>query len=168
MPLSDVATVDNGTGPVSITRVDQQRAVTRARHDHGEEHQRRAAGSPESIVDATPLPAGVKVQHGGVAQLQGEAFGQLGIALVIAIGLVYHVMVLFFGSLSTPFVIMFSLPLAAIGSFLALWLTGRPLGISAMIGVLMLVGIVVTNAIVLLDMVEQHKQLGFSTYEALV
>jgi HAE1 family hydrophobic/amphiphilic exporter-1 len=63
---------------------------------------------------------------------------------------------------------MFSLPLAAIGSFLALWLTGRPFGISAMIGILMLVGIVVTNAIVLLDMVEQHKRLGFSTYESLI
>jgi HAE1 family hydrophobic/amphiphilic exporter-1 len=77
-------------------------------------------------------------------------------------------MVLTFGSLSTPFVIMFSLPLAAIGSIVALFVTGRPLGISAMIGVLMLIGIVVTNAIVLLDLVEQLKERGFNTHDALV
>jgi HAE1 family hydrophobic/amphiphilic exporter-1 len=167
VPLRDVATVDNGTGAVSITRVDQQRAVTL----QGTITAKSTSGvlqEAQRIVNETALPAGVKVQSGGVAQLQGEAFGQLTMALVIAIGLVYLVMVLFFGSLSTPFVIMFSLPLAAIGSFLALWLTGRPFGISAMIGILMLVGIVVTNAIVLLDMVEQHKRLGFSTYESLI
>jgi HAE1 family hydrophobic/amphiphilic exporter-1 len=103
-----------------------------------------------------------------VAQQQSEAFAQLGTALAVAIALVYLVMVLTFGSLSTPFIIMFSIPLAAIGSIVALWVTGRPLGISAMIGVLMLVGIVVTNAIVLLDLVEQLKQRGLSTQEALV
>ena len=80
---------------------------------------------------------------------RAKRFGQLGTAIVIAIALVYIVMVMIFGSLSTPFVILFSLPLAAIGSLVALWVTGQPLGISAMIGVLMLVGIVVTNAIVL-------------------
>jgi HAE1 family hydrophobic/amphiphilic exporter-1 len=63
---------------------------------------------------------------------------------------------------------MFSIPLAAIGSIVALWATGRPLGISAMIGVLMLVGIVVTNAIVLLDLVEQYKARGMPTDEALI
>jgi HAE1 family hydrophobic/amphiphilic exporter-1 len=167
VPLSDVATVENGTGAVSITRVDQQRAVTLK----GTITAKSTSGvlqEAQRIVNETPLPAGVKVQNSGVAQLQGEAFGQLTTALVIAVGLVYLVMVLFFGSLSTPFVIMFSLPLAAIGSFLALWITGRPFGISAMIGILMLVGIVVTNAIVLLDMVEQHKRLGFSTHESLI
>ena len=89
-------------------------------------------------------------------------------ALVVAIILVYLVMVLTFGSLSTPFIIMFSIPLAAIGSIVALFVTDRPLGISALIGVLMLVGIVVTNAIVLLDLVEQLKARGLSTHDALV
>src|SRR4029078_8752420 len=93
---------------------------------------------------------------------------QLGVAILISIALVYIIMVTTFGSLSTPFVILFSLPLGAIGSLFALWITGQPLGISAMIGVLMLVGIVVTNAIVLLDLVEQHKRRGLKTREALI
>src|SRR5204862_4857138 len=112
--------------------------------------------------------AGTKVNIAGVSAQQSEAFGQLGVALVIAIVLVYMVMVLTFGSLSTPFVIMFSVPLAAIGSIVALFVTGRPLGVSALIGVLMLVGIVVTNAIVLLDLVEQYKHRGLNTHDALV
>jgi HAE1 family hydrophobic/amphiphilic exporter-1 len=72
------------------------------------------------------------------------------------------------GSLLTPFVILFSLPLAAIGAILGLYITGKPLGITSLIGMLMLIGIVVTNAIVLLDLVEQYRQRGMSTYDALV
>ena len=78
----------------------------------------------------------------------------------VAILAVYLVMVLVFGSLVDPFVILFSLPLATIGAFPALLITGRPIGISALIGFLMLIGIVVTNAIVLLDLVEQLRAQG--------
>ncbi len=167
VPLSDVATVTTGTGSVSITQVDQQPAVT-VKGTITSLSTSGVLNRTQQIVDSMNLPAGTQIQQSGVAQLQNESFGQLSTALVIAIGLVYVVMVLFFGSLSTPFVIMFSLPLASIGSFLALWITGRAFGISAMIGILMLVGIVVTNAIVLLDMVEQHKRRGHSTYESLI
>jgi HAE1 family hydrophobic/amphiphilic exporter-1 len=76
--------------------------------------------------------------------------------------------VLALGSLITPFIILFSLPLALIGAIPALLITGNPLGISAMIGFLMLIGIVVTNAIVLLDFVEQLRGQGVSTYDALI
>jgi HAE1 family hydrophobic/amphiphilic exporter-1 len=86
----------------------------------------------------------------------------------IAVLLVYLMMVLAFNSLITPFVILFSLPLAAIGAFPALLLTGRPIGLSALIGFLMLIGIVVTNAIVLLDLVERLRADGHSTHDALV
>jgi HAE1 family hydrophobic/amphiphilic exporter-1 len=85
-----------------------------------------------------------------------------------AILVVYIVMVLVFGSLIDPLVILFSLPLATIGAFPALLITGRPLGISALIGFLMLIGIVVTNAIVLLDLVEQLRHKGMSTHDALI
>jgi HAE1 family hydrophobic/amphiphilic exporter-1 len=77
-------------------------------------------------------------------------------------------MVATMGSLSQPLVILVSLPLASVGALLALLLTGRPLGMSAMIGMLMLVGIVVTNAIVLLDLVGQLRQRGYGTREALI
>ena len=86
----------------------------------------------------------------------------------VAILVVYIVMVLALGSLVTPFIILFSLPLALIGAIPALLITGNPLGISAMIGFLMLIGIVVTNAIVLLDFVEQLRAKGVPTNEALV
>jgi HAE1 family hydrophobic/amphiphilic exporter-1 len=88
--------------------------------------------------------------------------------MAIAMLLVYVMMVLAFNSLITPFVIMFSLPLAAIGVFPALLVTDRAIGISALIGILMLIGIVVTNAIVLLDLVERLRRQGMSTTEALV
>jgi hydrophobic/amphiphilic exporter-1 (mainly G- bacteria), HAE1 family len=86
----------------------------------------------------------------------------------VAILIVYLAMVLTFNSLVTPFIILFTLPLATIGAFPALLLTGRPIGISALIGFLMLIGIVVTNAIVLLDLVERLRREGMSTHDALI
>ena len=86
----------------------------------------------------------------------------------VAVLLVYVMMVLTFNSLITPFVILFTLPLATIGAFPALYLTGRPIGVSALIGFLMLIGIVVTNAIVLLDLVERLRAEGRSTKDALI
>lgn len=168
VPLSQVADVSAVDGPVSITRVDQERAVTVS----GTINSDSISGvnqAAKAAIDATPHASGTKVTLGGTTQLQNESFGQLGTALLVAVILVYMVMVLTFGSLSTPFIIMFSLPLAAIGSIFALWVTQRPLGVSALIGVLMLVGIVVTNAIVLLDLVEhlKHEQ-GLSTHDALI
>ncbi len=86
----------------------------------------------------------------------------------VAVLLVYVMMVLTFNSLITPFIILFSLPLATIGAFVALYVTGRPIGVSALIGFLMLIGIVVTNAIVLLDLVERLRSEGHSTRNALI
>ena len=86
----------------------------------------------------------------------------------VAVLLVYVMMVLTFNSLITPFIILFTLPLATIGAFPALYLTGRPIGVSALIGFLMLIGIVVTNAIVLLDLVERLRAEGHSTRDALI
>lgn len=165
--LSEVADVSEVDGPVSITRVNQERSVT-VSGTIGSDSTSGVTRDANAIITALNPPSGVTVRVAGVSAQQQEAFGQLGVALIIAIVLVYLVMVLTFGSLSTPFVIMFSIPLAAIGSIAALFVTGRPLGISALIGVLMLVGIVVTNAIVLLDLVEQLKHRGLSTTEALI
>ncbi|HEX8598046.1 MAG TPA: efflux RND transporter permease subunit [Chloroflexia bacterium] len=169
VPLSEVAEVTRGDGPVSITRVDQERAVT-VRGTINSDSTSGVTGEAQNAIDAVKADVGgdLSITLGGVSQQQSESFEQMGVALVVAIILVYMVMVLTFGSLSTPFIIMFSLPLAAIGSIVALFATDRPLGISALIGVLMLVGIVVTNAIVLLDLVEQLKHRGMSTYDALV
>jgi HAE1 family hydrophobic/amphiphilic exporter-1 len=86
----------------------------------------------------------------------------------VAIALVYIIMVVAFGSLLEPFVILFSLPLATIGAFTALFITHRALGLPAMIGLLMLIGIVVTNAIVLVDKVNQLHRDGKDKHEALI
>jgi HAE1 family hydrophobic/amphiphilic exporter-1 len=165
--LSEIAEVTRANGPVSITRINQDRSVT-VRGTINSESTSGVTVAAQNAINELKPGAGTQVSITGVSQLQAEAFGQLGTALVIAIALVYMVMVLTFGSLSTPFVIMFSLPLAAIGSIVALFVTGRPLGVSALIGVLMLVGIVVTNAIVLLDLVEQYKHRGMNTHDALI
>jgi HAE1 family hydrophobic/amphiphilic exporter-1 len=92
----------------------------------------------------------------------------LFVAMGVAVALVYLMLVLAFNSLITPFILLFSLPLATIGAFPALLLTGRPIGISALIGFLMLIGIVVTNAIVLLDLVERLREQGVPLKEALI
>ncbi len=171
--LSEIATVEQADGPVSITRVNQERSIT----VNGAITSKSTTGvtiaaqkAVAELVDAKSLltPGGSKITVAGVSQLQTQAFTQMGTAILISVVLVYIVMVTTFGSLSTPFVILFSLPLAAIGSLIALWATGQPLGVSALIGVLMLVGIVVTNAIVLLDLVEQLKHRGMKTDEALI
>ena len=122
----------------------------------------------DGLREAGAIPEGVTTTFAGATAQMNEAFGGLFFSMGVAILAVYIVMVLALGSLLTPFIILFSLPLALIGAIPALLITGNPLGISAMIGFLMLIGIVVTNAIVLLDFVEQLRERGVPTTEALV
>ncbi len=115
------------------------------------------------------LPPTVTVGEGFQSQEQTKGFAQMLTSLAIAVVIVYFVMVITLGSVVQPFTILFSLPLAVVGAALGLTLTNRVLGISAMIGMLMLVGIVVTNAIVLIDRVQANrKERGMSAREALV
>jgi HAE1 family hydrophobic/amphiphilic exporter-1 len=166
-PLSQVATITEATGPVQIVRIDGQRAATVSGSITTDETG-AVTMDVTKIVDDYQAPEGVEVSIGGVSQDQSEAFAGMGIALLAAVVLVYIVMVASFGSLTTPFVILFSLPLALIGVLLALFLTGKSLGLPALIGVLMLIGIVVTNAIVLLEYVIELRHRGLPLVEALV
>lgn len=165
--LGDIATIEEAPAPTQLSRVDGRPAVSISA-DVTEQDVGAVTGRVDEIVDGLRLPAGVEVGSGGVTAQMQEAFGSLGIALIAAIILVYLVMTIAFGSLLDPFIILFSIPLAAVGALIALFVTGRPLGLSALIGVLMLVGIVVTNAIVLLDFVEQARARGASVREALL
>ena len=122
----------------------------------------------DGLVASGAIPQGVEARLAGVTQQQAEAFCGLFFSMGVAVLVVYVAMVLTFNSLVTPFIILFSLPLATIGAITALFVTGRPLGVSALIGFLMLIGIVVTNAIVLLDLVERLRREGHSTYDALI
>jgi HAE1 family hydrophobic/amphiphilic exporter-1 len=100
--------------------------------------------------------------------MMGESFSGMFIAIIVAVVLAYVVLVVTFRSFLNPFIIMISLPLASIGALLGLLIAGQPLGASALMGILMLVGIVLTNAIVLIASVEQLRKRGLSTYDALV
>ena len=170
VPLGSIATVQQVQTQARITRVDQAPASTISADTTSQDTgaiSREVQKQIDSLEAAGQL-AGVTVTLGGVTEQMNTAFSGLFAAMAVAILLVYIVMVLVFDSLIDPFVIMFSLPLATVGAFPALFLTGRALGVSALIGFLMLIGIVVTNAIVLLDLVKQHRRRGLPVYEALV
>ncbi len=171
VPLGSIAAVDQVLAQGSITRVDEAPAATVSAEIASDDTGAVSIAVQHEIdglVAAGKIPAGVNVELAGVTQQMNEAFGNLFLSMGVAILLVYVMMVLTFNSLVTPFIILFSLPLATIGAFPALLLTGRPIGVSALIGFLMLIGIVVTNAIVLLDLVERLRREGHSTRDALI
>ncbi|HSK93177.1 MAG TPA: efflux RND transporter permease subunit [Candidatus Angelobacter sp.] len=169
--LLEVAGIEERDVRGTVTRVGGAPAATVSGEVVGEDTGAISAAVRSELdrLDAGgELPAGVSVAVGGVSQQQTEAFTGLFVAMGVAVALVYLMLVLAFNSLITPFIILFSLPLATIGAFPALLLTGRPIGISALIGFLMLIGIVVTNAIVLLDLVERLRAQGVPLKEALI
>ncbi len=171
VPLEQVATVEQADVQGSITRIDQAPAASVTAEILSEDTGAVSA-AVQAEIDALEadgsIPAGVSVELAGVSQQQAEAFGGLFASMGVAVLLVYVMMVLTFNSLITPFIILFTLPLALIGAFPALYLTDRPIGVSALIGFLMLIGIVVTNAIVLLDLVERLRSEGKPTRAALI
>ena len=170
MPLGQIATVSQQQTQARISRVDQSPASTISADTTSQDTGGVSSEIQKEInkLQAAGKLSGVTVTLSGVTEEMNNAFGGLIVSMAIAILLVYLVMVLVFNSLIDPLVIMFSLPLATIGAFPALFITQRAIGISAMIGFLMLIGIVVTNAIVLLDLVEQHRRRGLPMYEALM
>jgi hydrophobic/amphiphilic exporter-1 (mainly G- bacteria), HAE1 family len=110
----------------------------------------------------------VEVGAGVESSTQQSGFRDMGVALLFSIIIVYAILVITFRSIVHPFTILFSLPFAFSGAFLALAITGRPLSISSMIGLLMLIGIVVTNAVVLIDLVQRYRVRGMDVRTALV
>jgi HAE1 family hydrophobic/amphiphilic exporter-1 len=119
-------------------------------------------------IDALPEHPGVEIKAAGISEMMTETFSRMFIAILIAIVIVLVIVILIMRSIINPLIIMVSIPLAFIGSILALLITGHTLGVSAMMGLLMLVGIVLTNAIVLVTMVEQQRKSGLSIKDALI
>jgi len=167
VPLSDLASVEEVNGPSTITTNKGVRSatvsVTPKTDDVG-----NASVSVASAVDKVDLPAGATAKLGGVTAQQSDAFGQLGLALLVAILIVYVVMVATFKSLRQPLLLLVSIPFAATGAIILQLLSGIPLGVPSLIGVLMLIGIVVTNAIVLVDLINQYRTRGMKVGEAIV
>ncbi|GFZ31322.1 multidrug transporter AcrB [Clostridium zeae] len=167
--LSDVAEVTQSYGPSSIATLDGKQYIS-ITGDIKTKDTSKVSKEVMAAVDSIKgqLPEGVTYNNGGSSKQINESFGQMGMAMLIAIGLVYLVMVLAFGEGKTPFAILFSLPFAAVGALLGLLITGQSLSVSGLIGMLMLIGIVVTNAIVLLDRVKHNRENGMNVKEALM
>ena len=165
--LGDVASIEEVDGPAQILRQDGVRTATITGVITSDE-----TGGPiadvAKIINDFEAPEGIEISSGGIAAEQADAFTSMFVAIVVAIAAVYIIMVASFNSLTTPFVILFSLPLAIIGVLVALFVTGKTLGLPSLIGLLMLVGIVVTNAIVLLEFVIELRQRGMPLRDALV
>jgi hydrophobic/amphiphilic exporter-1 (mainly G- bacteria), HAE1 family len=165
--LDQIASVTEVLKPTSITSERGNRTARVSVAPSGDDLG-AISEAVQTKLEAVNLPSGVTTSVGGAATDQAESFEQLGLAMLAAIAIVYIVMVATFGSLIQPLILLISIPFAAIGSLGLLLLTDTPLGVPALIGMLMLIGIVVTNAIVLIDLVNQYRKKGKSVQESLL
>ena len=165
--LGELAELSVRQGPVNISRTDGRRSASISGEINSDDTQ-SVGVEIDSIIADMALPPGVEVLSGGIFADIEEGFQAIFIAMAAGIILMYLVMAASLGSLKNPIVIVTSLPLALIGVLIALTVTGRSLGLPAMMGILLLIGIVVTNAIVLIAFVEQLRARGMTVMEALM
>ena len=169
MKLGYIAEVKLVPGPVSMTRIDGARAATITAKPRGD-NMGAVTTALQSKIDEVKkkLPAGASVAIGGVSSDQSDAFVNLALAMLAAIAIVFMLLVATFRSLIQPLILLVSIPFAATGAIGLLVITGTPMGVPAMIGMLMLIGIVVTNAIVLIDLINQYRAQGLGVIEAVL
>ena len=167
VPLRSVAQITLGSGPSNISRKNRSRCVI---------VQAQTTGRPlnEIIRDVDAqlaqmkLPTGYTYEYAGQEEQRKEAFANLWLALLIGIAFVYVILASQFESLIQPLTIMFAIPLEVVGAILALVVTGNPISIMAMMGIIMLTGIVVSNSILLVNQILIHRQRGMSRLEAVI
>jgi HAE1 family hydrophobic/amphiphilic exporter-1 len=165
--LDAVADISISEGPSEIRRVAQERvAIITANVAYGDLG--AAAGEAAALISRVPMPAGITATVSGQSEEMQDSFRSMQFALALAIFLVYLVMASQFESLIHPFVILFTIPLALVGAVLALFVTGTTINIVAFIGVIMLAGIVVNNAIVLVDLINQLRAHGMARFDAIM
>ncbi|GGH44090.1 multidrug ABC transporter [Dyadobacter endophyticus] len=165
--LAQFADVTLSTGPSIVERKNRRSSVTVTANTLG-----IGSGTLVSNIQAglkeNPLPDDIILTWGGDAKNQSEGFGSLGLAMLAGLMLVYFIMVLLYDSFVYPFVVLFSIPVAVIGALLALALSSSNIGIFAMLGMLMLIGLVVKNAILIVDFANQQKALGVPFRQAIL
>ncbi|MEU3425746.1 efflux RND transporter permease subunit [Streptomyces gardneri] len=165
--LGDIATVELVPGPVSMTRIDGARAATVTAKPTGDDT--GAAGYElETKLKSLELPEGATATIGGVSEDTSEAQLSLLLAMLAAVAIVFMLLVATFRSLIQPLILLVSIPFAATGAIGLLVVTDTAMGVPAMIGMLMLIGIVVTNAIVLIDLINQYRAQGLGVVEAVI
>jgi HAE1 family hydrophobic/amphiphilic exporter-1 len=166
IPLSSVADIKLERGPSEIRRIDQERVALVTANLKG-----RDLGSVsqdiQSIINTMELPPDFRVRIGGQQREMVTSFDSMLLAIALAIFLVYLVMASQFESLVQPFIIMFTIPFALIGVALTLFITGTSISVVVLIGMIMLAGIVVNNAIVLVDYINQLRKSGLAKREAI-
>ncbi|MED4603795.1 efflux RND transporter permease subunit [Paenibacillus validus] len=165
--LKEIAKVSEIQSAAALTREDQQQLV-KVTAKINADNKNGVSQQVTTALNALELPDGVSREVKGVSADINESFSQLFMAMGVAVCVVYLIMVLAFGNAGAPFAILFSLPLAAIGGLLGLVLTGEALNVTSMIGFMMLIGIVVTNAIVLIDRAQQLREEGYTVRQALL
>jgi len=164
--LEAVARVFVSRGPAEIRRIAQERvAIISSNIGYGDLG--AAVAEARAIIDRTAMPSGITATVTGQNEEMQESFTSMQFALALAVFLVYLVMASQFESLIHPFVILFTIPLALVGAVLALFLTGTTVNVIAFIGIIMLAGIVVNNAIVLVDLINQLRESGMEKTAAI-
>lgn len=166
--LREVGRVQEEFAAPEIQRENRQRVITVESSLGAGVALGDVAAEAQRLIDDYPLPDGVDLELGGTVEDQGDAFSDLGMLFVLIILLVYIVMATQFESLKFPFIIMFTIPFACTGVFLALWMTSTPLSLIALIGAIMLVGIVTKNGIVMVDYMNLLIERGAEVSEAVV
>jgi multidrug efflux pump subunit AcrB len=166
--VSDVAKVQEVLAPTTVTQIEGTPSVTVTATPEARDLGALTTTIQSRLDAMTDLPPGVTATLGGAAQDQRDAFNQLGLAMLVAIALVFMIMVGTFRSLVQPLILMVSIPFAATGAIAGLLITDTPLGVPAMVGLLMLIGIVVTNAIVLIDLINQYRRRGEDLRSAII
>jgi hydrophobic/amphiphilic exporter-1 (mainly G- bacteria), HAE1 family len=168
VPLGQIADIQQGFGPAQITHLDGDLVVTVEANTVGESLGQVMTGI-NARIDKLTLPPGVHITEGGEVDSQKEVFGRIFTALGIAVMLMYLILVLQFGSFIEPLAILISLPLSLVGVMLALMITGSTINIMSLIGVILLMGIVVKNAILLIDFAKWARiNDGLSRREAII
>ncbi len=168
VPVLAVVESITGTSPISITRQDGQRSITVSSKtdDNRLPAEILADWTPKLDQMQTSWPSGYSYRIGGEAEESAEAFGSAGSALIVALFLVFALLVLLFGSFSQPFIIVLTIPMGLIGTFSGFFLTGMPFSFLGMIGIISLIGIVVNDAIVMVETMNDHRRRGATIKEA--
>lgn len=167
LPLSELVTVEEGTTLNTLARSKGEYYASVSGTIIGDDIS-KATSEVDGQIDQLDLPQGVTLDTAGVAADMNETFTQLGLAMLAAIAIVYFILVVTFREGVAPFAILFSLPFAVIGSFVGLLIAGETISVSVMMGLLMLIGIVVTNAIVLVDRIIHMERDGLTMREAIL
>jgi multidrug efflux pump subunit AcrB len=165
--VNDVATIEEVKVPTTLYHDDGNQLVKVSAVVKGN-NTTKVSNDVKKDIDSLSLPKGITVSYGGGLKMISAGLSSLGLAMGAAVGLVFLVLMVTFSGVLTPLVILSSLLFVPIGALGGLLISGQPISMSAMIGMLMLIGIVVSNAIVLLDRVEKNRKRGLELNEAIV